>query len=159
MTKTGSGIDQSATSIQILLKQSRSEFLMTSHVRSALWTLNWLFLSIWWHWLFEHFRLFLNNVLTPPLPSYILRPMSSQCMNILYVQQQNIPNHCLFAWLIASFLALDRRGRTVSENFRFSLCESRHNDKIKNSEGAFSYFGYSLILLIVFDAVKNLRFT
>ena len=39
VTSTGSSIDQSATSIQILSKQSRSEFLMTSHVRSALWTL------------------------------------------------------------------------------------------------------------------------
>ena len=39
MTSAGSGIDQSATSIQILPKQSRSEFLMTSHVRSPLWTL------------------------------------------------------------------------------------------------------------------------
>ena len=92
---------------------------------------------------FWTFRLFLNKVLTPPLPSYILRPMSSQCMNILYVQQQNIPNHCLFAWLIASFLALDRRGRTVSENFRFSLCESRHNEKIKILRGHF------LILVIL----------
>ena len=89
---------------------------------------------------FWTFRLFLNKVLTPPLPSYILRPMSSQCMNILYVQQQNIPNHCLFAWLIASFLALDRRGRTVSENFRFSLCESRHNGEKTNSEGNLFFF-------------------
>ena len=39
MTSAGSDIDQSATSIQILPKQSRSEFLMTSHVRSPIWTL------------------------------------------------------------------------------------------------------------------------
>ena len=39
VTSAGSGIDQSATSIQILPKQSRSKFLMMSHVRLPLWTL------------------------------------------------------------------------------------------------------------------------
>ena len=34
------GIDQSAMSIQSLLNTSRSSFLMTSHIRSALWTLH-----------------------------------------------------------------------------------------------------------------------
>ena len=45
-------IDQSATSIQSLLNTSGANFLMTSHVRSALWTLMFFFQYYWDQWLF-----------------------------------------------------------------------------------------------------------
>ena len=60
-------IDQSATSIQSLLNTNGATFLMTSHVRSALWTLNHV--DINWKPLFLVKR---GYYIVPPIPSTAL---------------------------------------------------------------------------------------
>jgi hypothetical protein len=71
-------IDQSGTSIHSLLNTNGASFLMTSHVRSALWTLTynflrlshlWCDLNFWvWRSRVDFFHIFCAQSTVPPIP-------------------------------------------------------------------------------------------